>query len=287
MLFDQLGSLDDIYDRVSIVPKGNPLPSIVNLVWSSIEKGAEESNRKVLVFVPARALCDKLSLVLADTVKKRRDVYVGAHHGSLHRDLREQAEKKFMACRDAILVATTTLEVGIDIGDVDMVALVGAPHNTSSLLQRIGRSGRRNGCVRVLPIAQNRIEARAFSSMLDYAFRGVLDPTPNARLWSVFVQQATSHTAQADKSGRLRRDLLNLAQEVWPETPAPATAVQILDFLVEQGLLEEKQERFFPGPILSDRLDRPGGNALIRRQRPGQRTGSNVRIELLKHGPVS
>ena len=147
---------------------------------------------RFLFSVPSRALCDKLSLALSDVILRRRDMFVGAHHGSLERSLREKAEQKFMSSRDAVLVATTTLEVGIDIGDVDVVALVGCPPATSALLQRVGRSGRRKGCARVLPIVRNRLEARAFASMLDTAFKGKLEPTPNARLWSVFVQQAAS-----------------------------------------------------------------------------------------------
>lgn len=258
--FDQLKGLEDIYSLIHTVSGKSDLHSMVRLIWNAIEKGKEDGNRKVLVFVPSRALCDKLSLVLSDEIKKRRDLFVGAHHGSLERALREKAEQKFMTSRDAILVATTTLEVGIDIGDVDVVALVGAPPNTSSLLQRIGRSGRRNGVVRVLPIASNRIEARAFSSMLDAAFRGALDPTPSARLWSVFVQQAASHTAQAGTGGRLRDDLLHLAQEVWPEAVGPKTASRILDFLVEQEMLEEKRDRLYLGSIWSDRFERSGGD---------------------------
>ena len=99
------------------------------------------------------------------------------------------AEQEFSRSRDAVLVATTTLEVGIDIGDVDVVAVVGAPPDTSSLLQRIGRSGRRSGHVRVVPIVRGPIEGRALCSMLDAACRGSLDPAPQARLWSVFVSR--------------------------------------------------------------------------------------------------
>jgi ATP-dependent Lhr-like helicase len=141
-------------------------------------------------------------------------MFVGAHHGSLDRSIREFAEEEFSRSRDAVLVATTTLEVGIDIGDVDVVAVIGAPPDTSSLLQRIGRSGRRSGRVRVLPIVRTAIEGRAIASMLDAACRGTLDVAPQARLWSVFVQQAASHTIQGRKRGRRRADLLTLAQSV-------------------------------------------------------------------------
>ncbi len=234
------------------------LATVVSHVWRAVEEPSAAGCRKVLVFVPSRALCDRLSLALSDFFKTRREMFVGAHHGSLERAIRESAETEFASSRDAVLVATTTLEVGIDIGDVDVVAVVGAPPDTSSLLQRIGRSGRRSGRVRVLPIVRNAVEGRAFASMLDAACRGTLDAAPQTRLWSVFVQQAASYTIQGRKRGRRRSDLLALAQMVWPEQDA-ATANRILVELVEQGVLLESGDRLFLGSEWSDRFERAGG----------------------------
>jgi ATP-dependent helicase Lhr and Lhr-like helicase len=157
-------------------------------------------------------------------------------------------------------VATTTLEVGIDIGDVDAVVNVGAPPNTLALLQRIGRSGRREGCVKLIPIVRNCLEARAFASMLFGAFVGELEEMPKARLWSVFIQQAVSHIIQSGQLGRRRTDLLTLAQSVWPESQGPLTASQILDFLVEQEILIQRGDRLYLGDEWSDRFERAGGN---------------------------
>ena len=257
---DQLPDLEAIHSALLYTGGADDIPAIVAHVWRAIERGSETDCRKVLVFVPSRALCDRLALKLADALKGRRELFVGAHHGSLERPARERAESEFARNRDAVLVATTTLEVGIDIGDVDVVAVVGAPPDTSSLLQRIGRSGRRTGRVRILPIVRGQVEGRAMASMLEAACHGVLDPVPHARLWSVFVQQAASHTAQARRPGRRRSDLLGLAQSVWPETTQPGTATQIIDGLVDGGVLKQVGDRLVLGDEWSDRFERAGGD---------------------------
>lgn len=269
---DELGTLDAIYDTISMVAWPDPdyFQETVRHIWASVQNSVDTGCRKVLVFVPTRALCDRLSLALRDSLTHRRDLFVGAHHGSLERALRESAEETFARSRDAILVATTTLEVGIDIGDVDVVALVGAPPDTSSLLQRVGRSGRRNGTARVLPIVRSPIEGRALASMLESACRGNLEPPPAARLWSVFVQQAASFIAQNRQRGRRREDLLELAQETWPEQDGPITASRVLDTLIEQNALTEAGGRLYLGEEWSNRLERAGGDFHHNFDSPGQ-----------------
>jgi ATP-dependent Lhr-like helicase len=100
------------------------------------ESHGVETVRKVLLFVPSRALCDQLAVVLRNRLERERAASVFAHHGSLDRSIREDSETRFGRERDAVLVATSTLEVGVDIGDVDAVALLGPPPNTNGLLQR-------------------------------------------------------------------------------------------------------------------------------------------------------
>lgn len=143
---------------------------------------------------------------------------------------------------------------------MDVVAILGPPPDTSSLLQRIGRSGRRKGCVRILPIVNTQLDGRAFASMLDSAHRGALDPVPIARLWSVFIQQAASHVVQAGSKGRLISDLLEMAQDVWPENSEPVTAQKILEHLVETEDFVRKGNRLFLGESWSDRFERAGGD---------------------------
>ena len=161
----------------------------------------------------------------------------------------------FATAHDAVLVATTTLEVGVDIGDVDLVALIGAPSSTRSLLQRIGRGGRETDRTRVLALPQTLIDQAALASMLISARDGDLESAGYARRWSVFVQQAASFVAQSGPRGRQRSDLFALVQDVWPDE---TTATQIIDGLVENEQLTERLGRFTLGEAWADLFDRGG-----------------------------
>ena len=227
-------------------------------LWQALSSEDAGSIRKILMFVPTRKLCDTLAAHLSVALPCRRDVQVLAHHGSLERGRREHAEQTFATARDAVLVATTTLEVGVDIGDVDLVALLGAPPGTRSLLQRIGRAGRRIGRTRLLALPRSALERAAFASMLVSTRDGLLEPEHHARRWSVCVQQTASFVAQNGSRGRSRADLLELAHVVWPESPRH-TAGEIVDGLVEQGYLEERRDRLFLGELWADAFDKGAG----------------------------
>ena len=245
-------------DRLQLVPSQSFAASAEHRLWQAMTSQNPspdgDRTRKVLMFVPSRRMCDTLSTHLADTLPRRRDLRVLAHHGSLTRTKREEAERTFGSARDAVLVATTTMEVGVDIGDVDLVALVGAPPGTRSLLQRIGRAGRRLGRTRVLALPQTTIEQAALASMLISARDGTLEPEGYARRWSVFVQQAASFVAQAKPIGRRRSDLLALSQDVWPETN-PITANSIVNHLLDAEYLVERHGRLTLGESWADLFD--------------------------------
>ncbi|MGC8908513.1 MAG: DEAD/DEAH box helicase [Desulfomonilaceae bacterium] len=225
-----------------------------DLIWQAIENGAQDGLRKVLIFVGSRQLCDLLSAELRAIFQKRRNIFVTGHHGSLDKSQREEAEKMFALCRDAVLVATSTLEVGIDIGDVDIVVLIGAPPDTSALLQRIGRGGRRSGLIKMIPIPQNALDCIAFSSMILDACRGILDAAPPSRRWGVFVQQIVSFIMQARGKGRKEKDILELVEAVWGN-PALPTAKAVIDHLLAEEMLIQQRDRLFLGQEFSDGIE--------------------------------
>lgn len=103
--------------------------------------------KKCLIFTNSRGKAEEVILNMKNIAKKRneRDIFY-VHHGSISAVLRQEAEQ---ALRDnaepAVAAATLTLELGIDIGDLDMTIQVGAPYSCSSFVQRLGRSGRRTG----------------------------------------------------------------------------------------------------------------------------------------------
>ena len=244
---DQDLSIATLRDKLEITPIRNFAESVERRLLYAIS----DRTRKVLIFVPSRRLCDTLSTHLASTLPRKYDLRVLAHHGSLSRTKRGEAEQTFLTADNAVLVATTTMEVGVDIGDVDLVVLVGAPPGTRSLLQRIGRAGRRIGRTRVVPFLRTAIERSAIASMLISARDGKLESEGYAHRWSVLVQQAASFVAQAGPRGRRITDLFDLAQDVWPE-PTPVLAKPIVEHLVGAGYLVETRGRLRLGEPWAD-----------------------------------
>jgi len=233
-------TVETVARRVVLAVDAASLEIVAEYVWRAMSRGEPRSVRKLLVFVPSRGLCDELSAVVRQYMQSRRQVSVFAHHGSLDKAIREAAEQGFGAARDAVLIATSTLEVGVDIGDVDVVVLVDPPPDTNGLLQRIGRSGRRLGLTRVLALARSAIDRFAMASMLIAARDGLCDPVLYGRRWSVCVQQIASFIRQAPAAGRRRSDIQDLASQVWPEDGS-WRAQMVLDHLIEQGHLDVAQ----------------------------------------------
>jgi ATP-dependent Lhr-like helicase len=122
---------------------------------------------KTLVFANSRNRTETVAAALRGRPPFGDAVY--AHHGSLLKAERERVEAAFLSRSTALCVATQTLELGIDIGDVDRVALYGPPPDVSALLQRIGRAGRRTGHAEVLLLAADPAEALRFAFLLDRA----------------------------------------------------------------------------------------------------------------------
>ena len=96
--------------------------------------------KKILIFVHSRKDAEKYYNIFR-RVFKLKNIYV--HHSSIDKDRREESEIKFKNLNDGFMISTSTLELGIDIGNIDIVVQIRPPHNVSSFLQRIGRSGRR------------------------------------------------------------------------------------------------------------------------------------------------
>jgi ATP-dependent Lhr-like helicase len=105
-------------------------------------------NAKILFFANSRRECDRLGVVLRNNTTLGEEVFV--HHSSLDREARLEVERAFQRSRRAICIATSTLELGIDIGDIDLVMLYGRPASWESLLQRVGRGNRRSAKTNVV-----------------------------------------------------------------------------------------------------------------------------------------
>ncbi len=129
------------------VPSSELGPIASNEMWSEIyDRLAQLANQhsSTLIFVNTRRLAERVAHNLAERLG--RDA-VAAHHGSLSRKLRLAAERKLKAGEIRALVATASLELGIDIGSVDLVCQIGSPRSISVGLQRIGRAGHWRGAI--------------------------------------------------------------------------------------------------------------------------------------------
>jgi len=176
-----------------------------------------EDVHKILIFCNSRRAVDTAGTALK--VGKFSRYPIHCHHGSLSKQNREQAEQRFKSDAHAVCVATMTLEIGIDIGDVDLVVCLSPPPGLSSFLQRIGRGcRRRQGVTRVICVARNRADALVYGAMLQAA-RSPIPEGPVAPFRrSVLIQQVLAYLRQVDGNrrtiGQLERALTHSAVPV-------------------------------------------------------------------------
>ena len=118
-------------------------------------------NRTTLIFVNTRRMAERATRHLADRLGEDA---VTSHHGSLSRERRLEAERRLKAGELRAIVATASLELGIDVGTVDLVCQIGSPRTIAAFLQRVGRSGRVKGMV-----ARGRIFATTRDELVECA----------------------------------------------------------------------------------------------------------------------
>jgi ATP-dependent Lhr-like helicase len=169
-------------------------------------------HRTTLVFVNTRRLAERVARHLADRLG---DDAVTAHHGSLSKDRRLDAEHRLKTGSLKALVATASLELGIDIGHVDLVCQIGSPHRIATLLQRVGRSGHSIAGVpkgRLFPVSLDDLVECA--ALLRASRRGELDViVAHDAPFDVLAQQITAETSC---TGRAEDELFALTRKAWP-----------------------------------------------------------------------
>jgi ATP-dependent Lhr-like helicase len=154
-------------------------------------------HRSTLVFVNTRRQAERAARQLSERLGEE---HVAAHHGSLSRERRLDAEQRLKRGDLKALVATASLELGIDIGDVDLVCQLGSTRSINAFLQRVGRSGHGVGGLpkgRLFP--STRDELVECTALLDAVRRGELDrlSIPHEAL-DVLAQQVVAEVASAD-----------------------------------------------------------------------------------------
>ncbi len=179
------------------LPKSPLTPVMANEVWTEIyDRLAQftEDHRTTLIFVNQRRMAERVARHLAERIGEE---HVTAHHGSLAKEHRLRAEQRLKSGQLKALVATASLELGIDIGEVDLVCQLGSPHSINAWLQRVGRSGHAVKALpkgRLFPLSLDDLAECA--ALLDCVRQGELDRVhlPTAPL-DVLAQQITAEVA--------------------------------------------------------------------------------------------
>ena len=162
---------------VALELPGSPLEAVMaNEVWDELYQRLTElihEHRTTLVFVNNRRLAERMSHALGAALGEEQ---VAAHHGSLSRERRLDAEQRLKSGVLRVIVATASLELGIDIGEVDLVCQFGSPRSIMTFLQRVGRSGHHiSGTPKGRLFPLSRDELVECSALLAAAQQGELD----------------------------------------------------------------------------------------------------------------
>jgi ATP-dependent helicase Lhr and Lhr-like helicase len=189
------------------VPASELGPITTNEMWDELYDRIVElvnQNRSTLVFVNTRRLVERVAHQLAARLGEEN---VAAHHGSLSRKLRLIAEKKLKEGQIQVLVATASLELGIDIGTVDLVVQISSPRAIAVALQRVGRSGHWRGAVpKGRFFATTRDDLLECASLVRAIRQGDLDRLmiPEAPL-DILAQQIVATCASGTTTGTSAR----------------------------------------------------------------------------------
>lgn len=203
---------------------------------------------KRLVFCDSRQLVEEIGQAL-----RAEGVTTFLSHASLSLDERRRSEQAFAEARNCVIVATSTLELGVDVGDLDRVIQINAPTTVASFLQRLGRTGRRQGSARNCTfLALNNAALLQAAGLLLLWSRGWVEPvTPPPEPRHIAAQQLLALCLQEGGVG----------DRLWPQCwnglePFGRSSEVIVRYLVEQGYLDSDDGLLHIGPEAELRFGR-------------------------------
>jgi ATP-dependent Lhr-like helicase len=172
-------------------------------------------HRTTLVFVNTRKLSERVAHELGERLGQDQ---VAAHHGSLSRERRQRVEHRLRAADLRALVATASLELGIDVGPVELVCQIGSPHSIATLLQRVGRANHhRTGVPRGIIYPTTRDELIECAALLAAVERGRLDALhPPEQPLDILAQQVVAEAAARGDEGVAEDELYELVARARP-----------------------------------------------------------------------
>ena len=202
-------------DLALVLPDA-PLEAIMsNEVWENLYDQLARlirQHRTTLIFANTRRMVERVTRHLSERIGEQ---HIAAHHGSLAREQRLDAEQRLKGGTLRALVATASLELGIDIGEVELVCQLGTPRSISTLLQRVGRA---NHAVRGVPKGRlfplSRDDLVECTALLDAVRAGELDalsipPQPLDVLSQQLVAEVSAREYGED-------ELYALVRRAWP-----------------------------------------------------------------------
>jgi ATP-dependent Lhr-like helicase len=231
----------------------SPLEAVMSGdVWGEVYDRLAEliwAHRTTLVFVNTRRMAERATRELSNRLGNDR---IAAHHGSLAKERRLDAEQRLKAGALQALVATASLELGIDIGEVDLVCQLGSPRSIAAFLQRVGRAGH------------------------------AVDGTPKGRLFPLSRDELVECAALLDSVGRGELDRLSV-----PEQPLDVLAQQIVAEVAAQEWGEDALYALFRRSYPYRDLPREAFAAIIAMLAEGFSTRRGRRGALVHHDAVN
>ncbi len=251
------GNLDAAGDaRCTIVDEGHrrdldlalelprsPLEAVMSgEVWTEVYDRLAElirTHRTTLVFVNTRRLAERVARHLSERLD---ETVVTAHHGSLSKDVRQDAEERLRAGTLKAMVATASLELGIDIGSVDLVCQLGSTRRISTFLQRVGRSDHTVGGTpkgRLFPLSRDDLVECV--ALLRAVLRGDLDRTRLIeKPLDVLAQQIVAEAACEDWA---EDELFTVMRRAWPYRALPRSEFDDVVQMVARGFATRRGRR--------------------------------------------
>jgi ATP-dependent Lhr-like helicase len=246
-----------VRDRdLQIVLPDSPMEAVMaNEVWDEIYNRLYrliDTHSTTLIFVNTRRMAERVAHHLAERLG---DEHVTAHHGSLSRKHRFRAEQQLKSGQLSAVVATASLELGIDVGDIDLVCQLGSPRGIATFLQRVGRSGHavdKTPKGRIFPLSHNDLlECTALLHSIMHAQLDKID-IPAAPL-DVLSQQVVAEVAAGECSGS---ELYQTLTGAWPYRGLSRQEFDDVIRMLNEGYSTSRGRRgaYLHRDIVNDRL---------------------------------
>jgi ATP-dependent helicase Lhr and Lhr-like helicase len=226
-------------DELGAVPTAGQMAEILDMI-----AGHVTSHRTTLVFVNTRSMAERVAHQLGERLGDELGAQVAAHHGSLSRGRRQRVEARLRAGDLRALVATASLELGIDVGPVELVCQIGSPRSFATFLQRVGRSNHtRTGTPSGRLYPTTRDELVECAALLRGVRRGKLDAivVPERPLDILAQQMVAESAAEPWPEGKL----LDLARQAAPFRDLSAEDFEDITDLLAEGIRTGRGRRAY------------------------------------------